>query len=70
MPHKFSRLYKHLIVISIAALLVQITTAQTPPDTLVHLKDAVLLAEQNYHLLKARKYEVDASYKICQRNKV
>ncbi len=61
MPHKFSGIYKRLIGISISVLLAQIVIAQTPADTLVRLSDAVLLAEQNYHLLKARKYEADAA---------
>src|SRR6185312_15883666 len=61
MSHKFSGLYKRLIGISISVLLVQIAIAQTPADTLVHLRDAVSMAEQNYHLLKAHKYEVDAA---------
>jgi outer membrane protein TolC len=30
-------------------------------DTLLHLKDAVQLAQQHYHLLQARKYEADAA---------
>lgn len=37
------------------------TTAQTPADTLVHLHDAVQMAEQRYHLLAAKKYEVAAA---------
>jgi outer membrane protein len=37
------------------------TIAQNPSDTLIKLKDAVLLAEQHYHLLKAGKYEADAA---------
>lgn len=36
-------------------------SAQSPSDTLIQMKDAVLLAEQNYHLLKARKYEAEAA---------
>jgi outer membrane protein TolC len=39
------------------------TMAQTPADTLIKIKDAVQLAEQNYHLLKAGKYEADAAAK-------
>lgn len=33
--------------------------AQKPADTLVHLKDAIRLAENNYHLLKARKWDTE-----------
>jgi outer membrane protein len=62
MPPKFPGLNKNLILIFIAVFLVQIVIAQTPADTLVHLKGAVSLAEQNYHLLKAGKYEADAAY--------
>ncbi|HXL56421.1 MAG TPA: TolC family protein [Chitinophagaceae bacterium] len=36
--------------------------AQTPSDTFIQMKDVVLLSEQNYHLLKARKYEADAAF--------
>lgn len=35
--------------------------AQGLPDTVIQLKGAVTLAEQNYHLLKARKYESEAA---------
>ena len=35
--------------------------AQTPLDTLIHLKDAVQMAEQRYHLLQADKYEAEAA---------
>jgi len=38
-------------------------TAQVSTDTLIKLKDAVLLAEQRYHLLKARRYEAEAAQK-------
>src|SRR6266542_2049645 len=58
MPHKCLRLYKFLII---AFFISDNTIAQTPSDTLIQMKDAVLLAEQNYHLLKARKYEADAA---------
>src|SRR5215204_467534 len=37
--------------------------AQLPSDTLIRLKDAIQLAEQRYHLLKAGKYEADAATK-------
>ena len=39
------------------------TTAQISTDTLIRMKDAVQLAEEHYHLLKARKYEADAAEK-------
>jgi len=38
-------------------------TAQLPTDTLIKLKDAVLLGEQRYHLLQARRYEAEAAQK-------
>lgn len=62
MPYKIRGLFKVLILIFTGILLVQIGIAQTLADTLVHLKDAVSLAEQNYHLLKAAKYEADGAY--------
>jgi outer membrane protein TolC len=37
--------------------------AQGPVDTLIQLKGAVQLAEQRYHLIQARKYEVQAANK-------
>ncbi len=41
--------------------------AQTPNDTVINMKikmkDAVLLAQQNYHLLKSEKYESEAALK-------
>jgi outer membrane protein TolC len=37
------------------------TIAQSQTDTLVTMKDAVLLSEQHYHLLKAAKDEADAA---------
>jgi outer membrane protein len=37
--------------------------SQSSVDTLISMKGAVQLAEQNYHLLKARKYEADAASK-------
>ncbi len=39
------------------------TQAQNSLDTVIGLKDAVTLAQQQYHLLKARKYESDAAAK-------
>lgn len=62
MPHKLKGLFKHSILVLLTVHSVQVAIAQAPADTLVHLKDAVSLAEQNYHLLKAAKYEVDAAY--------
>jgi outer membrane protein TolC len=37
--------------------------AQNPPDTLIGLKDAVVLAQQHYHLLQAHKYTSEAAAK-------
>ena len=37
--------------------------AQSQVDTLIHLKGAILLAEKNYHLLHAKKYEAAAATK-------
>jgi outer membrane protein TolC len=37
--------------------------AQGWPDTSIHLKDAVLIAEQRYHLLKSKQEEVNAAIK-------
>lgn len=37
--------------------------AQPASDTLIHLKDAVQLAEQRYHTLQASKYEAEAAQK-------
>lgn len=73
MPHQLKGLFKHLILIFLTVHLVQIAIAQSPADTLIHLKDAVSLAEQNYHLLKAAKYEADAAYenvKVVKYNKL
>lgn len=39
------------------------TCAQAQKDTIIHLKDAVQLAEQRYHLLKSHQYEADAAAK-------
>src|SRR6266513_1340800 len=59
MLYKCMELYK-----TVAALLIWSNImAQRPADTLIKIKDAVQLAEQNYHLLKARKYEADAAAK-------
>src|SRR5437762_1999757 len=59
MFHTKQRLYKLII----ALLFCVNAMSQTPGDTLIRMKDAVLLAEQRYHLLKARKYETDAAIK-------
>ncbi len=37
--------------------------AQGQTDTLIRMKDAVQLAEQRYHLLKSKQYEVEAAVK-------
>jgi len=37
--------------------------AQLPTDTVLHLNDALRLAEERYHLLKSKKLEADASTK-------
>lgn len=37
--------------------------AQSPPDTVLHLNDALRLAEERYHLLKSKKLEADAATK-------
>src|SRR6266496_4975215 len=54
---------KSFLLFSTLLLVAKNTISQNLSDTLIKMKDAVLLAEQNYHLLKARKYEVDAAYK-------
>ncbi len=59
MLYKFLRLYKLLIA---TFLISGNIIAQTPSDTFIQMKDVVLLSEQNYHLLKARKYEADAAF--------
>ncbi len=51
-PHK---------LLAVALLINCNAIAQSQFDTVIEMKDAVLLAEQNYHLLKARKYEADAA---------
>ncbi len=45
------------------ALMVSHATAQTSPDTLIGIKDAVRLAEQRYHLLKSKQFEAEAAAK-------
>src|SRR5437773_1111485 len=59
MLYKYIRLYKLLFTLIICSE----TTAQISTDTLIRMKDAVQLAEEHYHLLKARKYEADAAEK-------
>jgi outer membrane protein len=49
----------HLLV----ALFFFTNAISQPADTLIHLKDAVQLAEQRYHLLQANKYETEAAQK-------
>ena len=39
------------------------TIAQLPTDTVLHLNDALRLAEERYHLLKSKKLEADAATK-------
>lgn len=73
MPLKSKGLFKHLTLIFFTVHLVQIAIAQAPADTLIHLKDAVSLAEQNYHLSKAAKYEAGAAnenIKVVKYNKL
>ena len=56
---KFIRLMMyHLLV---ALFLFSKAFSQPAPDTLIHLRDAIQLAEQRYHLLQARKYEAEAA---------
>jgi outer membrane protein len=59
MEYKLLGLYKLLFVLLICGNAI----AQMPPDTLIKIRDAVQLAEQRYHLLKAGKYEADAASK-------
>src|SRR5260221_8757550 len=59
MRYKFYGLYKLLFIL----MIYNSATAQVPTDTLIKLKDAVLLAEQRYHLLQAAKYEANAAQK-------
>jgi len=42
-------------------LLAGATQAQSISDTLIHLQDAVRLAEQRYHLLKSKQFEAEAA---------
>ncbi len=73
MPLKLKGLFKQLTFIFFTVQLVQTAIAQSATDTLIHLKDAVSLAEQNYHLSKAAKYEADAAdenVKVVKYNKL
>ncbi len=45
----------------IVALFLFTKAISQPSDTLIHLKDAVQLAEQRYHLLQASKFEAEAA---------
>ncbi len=55
---------KRLILYNFLTGLFLFTNAiSQPADTLIHLKDAVELAEQRYHLLRADKYETEAAQK-------
>lgn len=56
---QYIRLYKSLVALIICSE----AAAQVPADTLIKLNDVVQLAEQHYHLLKARKYDADAAAK-------
>ncbi len=58
MPYKLS-----ISIILSFVFISHITCAQKPVDTLMDLKSAVLMAEQRYHLLKARNYEAEAAAK-------
>jgi outer membrane protein len=40
--------------------------AQSPADTVIQLKGAIQLAEQRYHVLQARKYEVESANKSIE----
>ncbi|MBL7724801.1 MAG: TolC family protein [Chitinophagaceae bacterium] len=57
--------YKPLVICSL--LTVQLflgkVIAQTLPDTVLQLKDALRLSEERYHLLKSKKLEADAATK-------
>jgi outer membrane protein len=52
----------NLVILTIVLLICGNVIAQSL-DTLIKLKGAVQLSEQNHHLLKARKYEADAAIK-------
>lgn len=57
--------YKKLAIsgLLMAQFIVGKTIAQSPTDTVLHLNDALRLAEERYHLLKSKKLEADASTK-------
>src|ERR1700712_5220383 len=59
MLHKYLKLYKLVFLL----LICDCALAQTLPDTLLKIKDAVQLAQQHYHLLQASRYEAEASQK-------
>lgn len=64
---KTNQVLKYKIFAIIALLLAQFIAgkaiAQSPTDTVLHLNDALRLAEERYHLLKSKKLEADASTK-------
>lgn len=59
MGYKNFTLYKSLLILLICSK----AAAQTSADTVIKISDAVQLAEQRYHLLKATKYESEAASK-------
>ena len=52
-----------IVTLVIGFLLSPVLKAQETRDTLIHLKDALLLAEQRYHLLQSKKSEAEAASK-------
>src|SRR6516164_9044685 len=52
---------KSLCVFSVTLLITVDTFAQNLSDTLITMRDAILLSEQRYPLLKAREYEANAA---------
>lgn len=57
--------YKIFIVLNlcIIQLLLDSITVLAQTDTLIHLPDALRLGEENYHLLRSKKLEIDAANK-------
>src|SRR5689334_22082180 len=55
------RYLRSIYPLSVVLLFCLHVRAQT--DTTIHLKDAVQLAEQRYHLLKSYQYQADAATK-------
>jgi outer membrane protein len=55
-------IFRHWASMSLL-LCCQFTQAQSVPDTLIHLKDLLQLAEQRYPLIKSRRLEIQASQK-------